>query len=240
MRTVHQSVLAKVGIVPGSIVAAVALACSASAGAATNTPNLSASANLDLRTGPFYEDASPFNTPVPANPQPVWNSWQIVQRVTSWGPPARPYAGAAGTSDDWSHPLVFRQAFGPGLHDPPDRLGQRRHRGPTDPYPGRGAARGRSRFGDQHRPALPRLGVRLLGCQDTEWQWRHLHGEFRQTRTLVGKRSRDEQLSVSRRNHRRRVLGSGGRDHGVGDGVGRDQPRAVHDRAVPLRQRLAR
>ena len=98
----HQSVLAKVvGIVPGSIVAAVALACSASAGAATDTSNLSASASLDLRTGPFYEDASPFNTPVPANPQLAPNSSQIVQRVTGWarpqdptpGPPAPPTTG---------------------------------------------------------------------------------------------------------------------------------------------------
>ena len=106
-------------ILSASIVA-VALACSSPAGAVTRTPDVSASANLNLRISPstrkpwpriwpgqVYQDASPFNTPVPANPQLAPNSSQIVHRVTSWGPPAKPYAGAAGTSDDWSHPVYF-------------------------------------------------------------------------------------------------------------------------------------
>jgi hypothetical protein len=63
--------------------------------------------------GPLYDDASPFNTPVPANPQLAPNSWQIVQRVTSWGPPAKNYAGAAGTSEDWSHPVYFARPSDP-------------------------------------------------------------------------------------------------------------------------------
>ena len=97
---------ARAAILSASIVA-VALACSASAGAVTRTPNVSPSTNLNLSIGQVYQDASPFNTPVPANPQLAPNSSQIVHRVTSWGPPAKPYAGAAGTSDDWSHPVYF-------------------------------------------------------------------------------------------------------------------------------------
>jgi hypothetical protein len=89
------------------------LAYAAPAGAVAGTPDVPASVNFNLKMGPPYGDASPFNTPVPANPQLAPDSWQIVQRLTSWGPPARPYAGAAGTSDDWSHPLYFAKPSDP-------------------------------------------------------------------------------------------------------------------------------
>ena len=123
---------AKAAILSASIVA-VALACSAPAGAVIRTPNVSPSTNLSLSIGQVYQDASPFNTPVPANPQLAPNSSQIVHRVTSWGPPAKPYAGAAGTSDDWSHPVYFARWSDPvyRIHQTgwanPDVEGQRIH-----------------------------------------------------------------------------------------------------------------
>jgi hypothetical protein len=47
---------------------------------------------------------------VGSHPKLVSNSAQIVQRLVSWGPPAASYAGASGTSKDWSHPLYFAKA----------------------------------------------------------------------------------------------------------------------------------
>ncbi len=64
---------AKAAILSASIVAVV-LACSAPAGAVIRTPNVSPSTNLSLSIGQVYQDASPFNTPVPANPQLAPNS----------------------------------------------------------------------------------------------------------------------------------------------------------------------
>jgi List-Bact-rpt repeat protein len=62
---------------------------------------------------PFYSGSSPFNTPVPADPTVAPNSSQIVQRLVGLGPPAANYAGAAGTSMDWSHPVYFAKASDP-------------------------------------------------------------------------------------------------------------------------------
>src|SRR5919201_1227773 len=97
---------AKAAILSASIVA-VALACSSPAGAVVGTPELPASVKVNMGLVQPYAATSPFNTPVPANPRILANSRQIVQRVTSWGPPAKYNAGAAGTSKDWSHPVYF-------------------------------------------------------------------------------------------------------------------------------------
>jgi hypothetical protein len=50
---------------------------------------------------------------VPADPKVVPNSAKIVQRLVSQAPPAANYAGASGTSRDWSHPVYFAKASDP-------------------------------------------------------------------------------------------------------------------------------
>jgi len=50
---------------------------------------------------------------VAADPKVVPNSAKIVQRLVSQGPPAANYAGASGTSRDWSHPVYFAKASDP-------------------------------------------------------------------------------------------------------------------------------
>jgi hypothetical protein len=47
------------------------------------------------------------------HPKVATHSAQIVQRLVSWGPPGPSYAGASGTSADWSHPLYFAKASDP-------------------------------------------------------------------------------------------------------------------------------
>jgi hypothetical protein len=60
-----------------------------------------------------FSPSSPFNTPVGRHPKVATHSAQIVQRLVSWGPPGPSYAGASGTSADWSHPLYFARASDP-------------------------------------------------------------------------------------------------------------------------------
>jgi hypothetical protein len=98
----HRSAL--VGL---AVAAATTVAGAAPATAATRTPAIPASVKVNLGLVQPYAAASPFNTPVPANPRLAPNSGQIVNRLTSWGPPAKFNAGASGTSKDWSHPIYF-------------------------------------------------------------------------------------------------------------------------------------
>jgi hypothetical protein len=113
VRSVRKSAVSRAAIFSASTLAAVALALTATAGAEADAPDVPASVNFNLRVGPVYETNGPFSDPVPANPQLAPNSWQIVQRVTSWGPPGKNYAGAAGTSMDWSHPIYYGRPSDP-------------------------------------------------------------------------------------------------------------------------------
>ena len=168
-----------------------------------------------LSNGQVYQDASPFNTPVPANPQLAPNSSQIVHRVTSWGPPAKPYAGAAGTSDDWSHPVYFARWSDPvyRIHQTgwanPDIEGQRIHI-PVGAKPAGGGDASFSVVGP------------FRGWEYDFWDAKTPSGHGGTFTANFGKRGlwrrgrwpRDEPVPVSRRNHRRRVLESGGCDPG--------------------------
>src|SRR5690349_17634425 len=124
----HRSALA--GLV---VAAATAAAGAAPPGAAARAPALPSSVAINLGLGRVYAPTSPFNSRIPANPRLVPNSRQIVQRITSWGPPAKYNAGADGTSEDWSHPVYFARRSDPvyWIHQTgwanPDLEGRRIH-----------------------------------------------------------------------------------------------------------------
>ena len=124
----HRSAL--VGL---AVAAATTLAGAAPSGAVARAPDLPSSVVINLGLGRVYAPTSPFNTPVGANPRLAPNSGEIIRRITSWGPPARFNAGAAGTSEDWSHPVYFARWSDPvyRIHQTgwanPDIEGQRIH-----------------------------------------------------------------------------------------------------------------
>ncbi|MHB1837487.1 MAG: hypothetical protein ACYCXW_21290 [Solirubrobacteraceae bacterium] len=60
-----------------------------------------------------YGPSSPFNQPLPANPQLDPNSAAIVAQTLASGPPANLTAGVSGTSADFSHPSYYSQPSDP-------------------------------------------------------------------------------------------------------------------------------
>ena len=89
--------------------------CSTAAGARKGSCLLQAlrGTNPSATCGRPYSSSSPFNTPVGPHPKLASSSALIVQRLMGWGPPQADYAGASGTSRDWSHPLYFAKGSDP-------------------------------------------------------------------------------------------------------------------------------
>jgi hypothetical protein len=60
-----------------------------------------------------YSDASPFNQPIPDNPQLLPGSAAIVKRFRGWNQLSAAWVGTAGTSDDYWHPTYYAQESDP-------------------------------------------------------------------------------------------------------------------------------
>ena len=198
------------------------------AGSARCNPNRLIAGRWPTRCWRPYKATSPFNQPIPNGARVAPDSAQIVAKLMSFGPVDNLVVGQADTPDDYSHPVYFSRRS-----DPVFRL----H---CSESWGRCSIEGkRIRVPDAARPAAGDDG-HMTVITPTGWEydfWR-VESKPRGGGTLVsswGGRTRIRRRRPAVRWHSERLRKRGGNHPRGRAGIGADQPRALHDRAVRRR-----